>query len=86
MEGTEGFVVGFGAGSDRCGTATLFRLTISEVHKSLSTKCLLHEKYLQIIWHSQYCTPGRYSLSMFRHSEEKKLQIFTYFQSGRLVS
>jgi hypothetical protein len=32
------------------GTATLFRHTISEEQKSLSTKCLLLKKYLQTIF------------------------------------
>jgi hypothetical protein len=42
----ESFVVDCRAESETCGTATLFRHTISHEQKSLSTKCLLHKKYL----------------------------------------
>jgi hypothetical protein len=49
-EGAEGFVAECVAELEACGTATLFRRTISDVQEPFSIKCVLHREYLQSIF------------------------------------
>jgi hypothetical protein len=86
-KGAEGFVIECGAEFEPCGTATLFGHTISEVQKSLSTKCLLHKKYLQGIFAESilHACPTFSAHALAVERKKKELQIFPYFQSGSLV-
>jgi hypothetical protein len=87
MEGAESFMVECGAESKLCVTATVFRYTISELKKSLSTKCMLHKQYLQSIFTQSilhaWLTFSAHALALER--KKRELQIFAYFQSGSLV-
>jgi hypothetical protein len=75
----ESSVVECGAESETCGTATLFRHTTLEVQKSLSTKCLLHKKYLQTIFiesiRHAWLTFSAHVLAL----ERKKKKIYKYW-------
>jgi hypothetical protein len=75
--------------SEPCGTATLFRRTLSEMQKSLSAKCLLHKKYLYIIFAESILhgcpTFSAHTLALERKKKHyiTNVCILKYFQSGR---
>jgi hypothetical protein len=73
-EGADGFRIEYGAEFEPCGTATLLWHTNSEVQKSLSTKCLLHN--ICKAFSSQPSLP-----MLWQWKERKKNYIYLYIFS-----